>query len=59
MGMRDDIEAMERHAANGTLKEWFEGTAKALPLDTRMPIDRSAARPALNSTYRFIEQRGD
>ncbi|MDE4297177.1 hypothetical protein PXK56_18495 [Phaeobacter gallaeciensis] len=57
MGLRDDIEAMERHSRNGTLKEWFEGTAPQLPSEP-MPSDPSAAHPAKN-TYRFLAQRGD
>ncbi len=56
MGMRDDIEAMERHERNGTLREWFEGTTPSLPPEP-MPSDPSA-RPA-RDTYQFIAQRGD
>ena len=56
MGLRDDIEVMERHEANNTLKEWFEGTAPSIP-PKPFPCDPSA-RPAKN-TYRFIAQRGD
>jgi|GEM_PF-4126961 len=36
MSLRDDIDAMERHADNGTLKEWFEGTAPILDIEGRV-----------------------
>ena len=35
MSLRDDLDAMERHQRNGTLKEWFEGTAPILDIDGR------------------------
>lgn len=57
MGLRDDIEAMERHQQNGTLKEWFEGTAPILPIDDN-PTDPTTRRPGM-STYRWITLRGD
>lgn len=56
MGLRDDIEAMERHSRNGTLKEWFEGTAPSLPPEP-MPCDPSA-RPGLGN-YAWLTARGD
>lgn len=57
MSLREDLEAMERHQRNGTLKEWFEGTAPILPVDDN-PSDPTAGRPGM-STYRWITLRGD
>lgn len=57
MGMRDDLEAMERHAENGTLAEYMAGTAKPLPANERLPVDRSA-QPTKNG-YHWISRRGD
>lgn len=57
MGLRDDIEAMERHKANGTLKEWFQGTAPILPPEP-MPSDPTARNPGMD-TYKLITLRGD
>ncbi len=37
MSLRDDLNAMERHSHNGTLREWFEGTAPILPIDHSEP----------------------
>lgn len=56
MGLRDDIQIMERHKANGTLKEWFEGTAPSLPPEP-WPSDPSTR--ASVSNYAFIAKRGD
>lgn len=36
MSLRDDLDAMERHKANGTLREWFLGTAPILDIDGRV-----------------------
>jgi hypothetical protein len=55
MGLRDDIAAMERHDRNGTLRQWFEGTAPALSASA--PLDPSAQPIA--SEYRWMRERGD
>lgn len=41
----DDLDAMERHQRNGTLREWFEGTAPILDIDGRV-----VATPVFNET---------
>lgn len=56
MGLRDDLEIMERHQRNGTLRQWFEGTAPQLPPEP-WPTDPSAAESG--STYQYIKNRGD
>ena len=37
MGLRDDIAAMELHQRNGTLSDWWKGTAPVLPRDPDQP----------------------
>lgn len=56
MGLRDDIDAMERHSRNGTLKEWFEGTAPQL--HSEEPVLDPSAREG-QSNYDFVKNRGD
>lgn len=36
MSLSEDIETMEHHRANGTLREWFLGTAPMLDTDGRL-----------------------
>lgn len=57
MSLREDIAAMERHSDNGTLREWFEGTAPALDANPR--VSDPSARPGRDTTYEFIKTRGD
>lgn len=47
MSLREDIIAMELHSANGTLREWFEGTAPILfyPCVPLKPDVRRLPRP--------------
>lgn len=56
MSLRDDLEAMERHQENGTLKEWFEGTAPRLDAET--VVSDPSTQPC-KSTYHFVCLRGD
>lgn len=57
MSLREDIEAMERHKQNGTLREYLRGTADPLPPEP-WPADKSAtAHP--DTTYGFIKSRED
>lgn len=58
MGLRDDLDAMERHRLNGTLREFLDGTAEPLPVDhADLGIDKTAREPS--NHYHFISQRGD
>jgi hypothetical protein len=54
MGLRDDLDAMQRHKGNGTLKQWFEGTAPKLPAEP-MPIDTSIGKRG----YDWLRERGE
>lgn len=56
MGLRDDMDALERAIEAGKGKEWMRGEYVNPP--EPMPTDRSASAPSGN-TYRFICQRGD
>ena len=57
MGLRDDIEVMERYERAGLLREWFEGTAPQLSEIDRLPPDPSAV--PCKSSYAWISRRGD
>jgi len=52
MGLKDDIEAMERHAFHGTLRAYLAGTAPILDVDGKVirPAPPSGpARPVLGA----------
>lgn len=55
MGLRDDLAAAERHRANGTLKEWHEGTPMP-KVKEEYPSDTSIGKEQFYSWYR---ERGD
>lgn len=55
MSLREDLEVMERHSRNGTLKEWFEGTAPRLP----EPYPSDPSTKPIADNYRWIAARGD
>lgn len=54
MGLKDDMEALQRHIDNGTAKEFMEGTAKPLPKEP-MPLDTSIGKKG----YAWERERGD
>lgn len=56
MSLKDDLAIMERHERNGTLREWFEGTAPMLPPEP-WPCDPTAR--AKLSTPVLVRMRGD
>jgi len=58
MSLREDMETLGRHIENGTAREYMQGTAPRLPVETLSDI-RDTSIPASLDTYRFIKQRGD
>lgn len=56
MSLSDDLAAMQRHQDNGTLREWFNGTAPALPPEP-WPADPSTSEGLPTRLWIFL--RGD
>lgn len=58
MGLKDDMDALQRHIDNGTGREFMRGTADPLPMPTLSDI-RDRSIPAPLNAYRFVCSRGD
>lgn len=56
MSLRDDLDMMERHSRNGTLREHMEGTGPILGAHDR--VSDPSAQPNLD-TYDLLRKRGD
>lgn len=56
MSLKDDLEVMRRHKANGTLAAWFRGTAPALAQEP-WPSDPTARFSG--PTHILVCLRGD